>query len=174
VDRRSRLVVALAALVVLLTGALMFLLGRMSASDGATSQANSAEATAPAAPAAGPTADSSTGARTPLPPPRPAPSPSAEEPGTIPTAFQGEWNRQLDHCGTGLNDSALSIEPGAMRFYESRGEVTRVTRTGERELSVEADFRGEGETWRETVRLTLSADGEQLTVGSDEPRRRCR
>ena len=25
-----------------------------------------------------------------------------------------------------------------MRFYESRGDVTRVTRTGERELSVEA------------------------------------
>ena len=175
-DRRTRLIVALAALAVLLTGALMFLLGRMSATGGAPAAANTVEAPNSAALAPGAAADSSTGGKARLAPPAPPPaSPAAaEQTDIIPTTFQGEWNRRLDHCGTGLNDSALRVEPRVMRFYESRGDVRRVARTGERAASIEADFEGEGETWSETVQLTLSADGEQLTTGSDEPRRRCR
>lgn len=176
-ERRNRLIVALAALVVLLSGALMFLLGRMSASGGAPVAEKPAQVDNSAIPAA----DSSTGGKALLPAPAAAAPPAtpyapaaAEKAGLIPAAFHGEWNRELEHCGTGLNDSALRIEPRSMHFYESRGDVTRITRTGDRTVAIEASFQGEGETWSETVQLTLSPDGEQLTTGTDQPRRRCR
>jgi hypothetical protein len=173
-DKRGWLVAALAALVVVLAGAVMYLSGRMGAEGDTPSATNAA-----AAPAA---SDSSTGGKDPLPTPSieaaqpmapPVPAAPPQDPHTIPAAFHGEWNAQLEHCGTGLNDSAMRIEPRVMRFYESRGDVIRVTRNGERSVSVEANFQGEGETWTETVRLTLSPEDGRLTTGEDAPRLRC-
>ncbi|MDQ4087900.1 MAG: hypothetical protein M3177_07830 [Pseudomonadota bacterium] len=180
-EARGRLIAALVALVVVLTGAVMFLMGRMSAGEGTRAETASPTINA-AAPPAAVQGDSSTGSKDPVAAPTPAPAaaaadpappPPAEEPGIIPATFHGEWNRELAHCGTGLNDSALRIEPRAMRFYESRGDVIRVRRTGERSVSVEASFQGEGESWTETVRLTLSPRSDQLSVGQDRMRRRC-
>lgn len=43
---------------------------------------------------------------------------------TMPAAFQGEWNENREHCGTGLNDSRLRITATTVLFYESGGPVT--------------------------------------------------
>ena len=176
-DRKTALIMVLAALVVVLAATVMFLAGRSNgAEEGRTAEpATAPPADRPAAAAPG-AADSSTGAApaAPLAAPAPDPAPAAEDPRTIPAAFHGEWNARPEHCGTGLNDSALKIEPGVMRFYESRGDVTRVTRTGPRSVKVEARFEGEGETWNETVEMNLSEDGATLTTGVDQARRRCR
>ena len=83
----------------------------------------------------------------------------------IPVNFRGEWNARLEDCGTGRNDSRLVIDARTIRFYESRGEVTSVTRDGPRAISVEARYRGEGETRDRTTRMTLSGDSRRLTVG---------
>jgi hypothetical protein len=59
-----------------------------------------------------------------------------------------------------------------VRFYESRGEVTAVTRQGPRAISVEARYRGEGQTWNRTTRMTLSRSGDELTIDG-ATRQRC-
>lgn len=98
-------------------------------------------------------------------PPRPAPPrPGDGRREQIPVNFRGEWNTALRDCGTGRNDSRLIVEPRAVRFYESRGEVTAVRREGPRAITVEARYRGEGETWNRATRMSLSRDGEALTI----------
>ena len=61
-------------------------------------------------------------------------------------------------------------------FHESIGDVRDVRREGTDAISVEADFQGEGESWRNILRLSLGAGG-TLTVtqpdGSSLTRIRC-
>lgn len=167
-DRRNRIFTPLTLLVLLLVAALSFFAGRLSAP-----QREEPEPQASPAPPPAPRPKENGHAAAPA---APAPEPAgkaADDPATIPDAFRGEWNRNLAHCGTGLNDSAMRVEPRALRFYESIGRVTGVSREEERTVTVSADFEGEGETWSDRIRLTLSADGRQLSVGEDETRRRC-
>jgi hypothetical protein len=82
----------------------------------------------------------------------------------IPAAFRGEWNANVEHCGTGLSDSRLRVEPGRLRFYESDAQVSRVSVTNARAALVEASFSGEGQTWRDTVNMVLSRSGNDLTI----------
>jgi len=90
----------------------------------------------------------------------------------IPVNFRGEWNTRLQDCGTGRNDTRLIIDARTVRFYESRGEVTGVTRDGPRSITVEARYTGEGRTWNRSARMTLSRDGDRLTIDG-AARQRC-
>jgi hypothetical protein len=106
-------------------------------------------------------------------PPRPAPplpAPGRQE--QIPANFRGEWNARLADCGTGRNDSRLIIDARTVRFYESRGEVTGVTRNGPRAITVDARYTGEGRTWNRSTTMRLSGDGDQLTIDG-AARQRC-
>lgn len=94
---------------------------------------------------------------------------------TIPARFHGEWNADLSACGTGQSETRLRISADQVRFYESVGQVEAVDVESERVITVTAEYQGEGETWQDERRMTLSADGSSLTVsnGGDLVRRRC-
>lgn len=94
---------------------------------------------------------------------------------SIPTRFQGEWNAELDACGTGSSPTRLRISADRIRFYESTGVVQAVAVESQRVIDVTAEYTGEGQTWVDERRLTLSDDGSSLTVsgGGDLVRYRC-
>ena len=94
----------------------------------------------------------------------------------IPARFHGEWNADLSACGTGLSETRLRIDAARLTFYESIGMVRRVEIESEQVVDVTAEYRGEGETWTDERRLSLSPDGASLTVtgqGSTLTRSRC-
>jgi len=94
----------------------------------------------------------------------------------IPERFRGEWNQTLAACGTGDNDSAVTIGAHSVQFYESQGPVVRVTLVSENEVSAAVRLRGEGETWQTIYHYRLSPDGEDLIdLGEGGPvtRHRC-
>lgn len=93
----------------------------------------------------------------------------------IPSRFHGEWNADLEACGTGSSVTRLRISADRLRFYESVGSVSEVDVVSDRVITVTAAFQGEGDTWQDERRLSLSADGNSLTVsnGSELVRHRC-
>ena len=94
---------------------------------------------------------------------------------TIPARFHGEWNADRAACGTGTSETRLRISADEIRFHESVGDVSAVERVGDDVVAVSATYIGEGETWQDERRLTLSPDGASLTVsgGGDLVRHRC-
>lgn len=94
----------------------------------------------------------------------------------IPARFHGEWNSDRSACGSGSNASRLRISGDRLQFYESVGLARRVEVEGERVVEVTAQYVGEGESWQDQRRLSLSEDGDSLTVtgsGSSLVRHRC-
>jgi len=81
----------------------------------------------------------------------------------VPARFRGEWNADLAHCGTGLNDSRLQIGSGRIRFYESGGPIRAVVTQGEFDLAVISELSGEGQVWLSYRHFRLSADHAYLT-----------
>jgi len=95
---------------------------------------------------------------------------------SIPERFRGEWNQTLAACGTGDNDSAVTIGAHSVQFYESQGPVVRITLVSGTEMSAAVRLRGEGETWQTIYHYRLSPDGEDLIdLGEGGPvtRHRC-
>jgi hypothetical protein len=92
---------------------------------------------------------------------------AAERQQTVPARFHGEWNENLKHCGTSLNDSRLIIGPEQIRFHESAGAIKAVVTQGETDLALIAELSGEGETWLTYNHFRLSADQKSLTDVTD-------
>jgi hypothetical protein len=96
---------------------------------------------------------------------------------TIPMQFQGEWNVELNDCGTVRNETRLRIYPDQIRFYESVGRVTGVTIINESEIAITATYTGEGSTWESERTFQLLSDGSSLKDISNPRfsmvRRRC-
>jgi hypothetical protein len=90
----------------------------------------------------------------------------------IPAQFLGEWNEKLSDCGTGNNDTRLRIDPTLLHFYESDAVVKDVLVQNARTVTVTGLFSGEGETWTDKYRMTLSPSGNELISG-DVTRYRC-
>jgi hypothetical protein len=99
--------------------------------------------------------------------------PLRNNPNSIPPAFVGEWNESLADCGTDNNDTRLRVEPTRLLFYESVAQVKDVSLQGARTATIKGSFSGEGETWNDTYRMTLSQSGNELTTGG-LTRKRCR
>ena len=85
------------------------------------------------------------------------------EPVIIPAAFIGVYDRDAVACASAGSEERLRISPLALHFHESAGEVRSIRTESDRTIAVEADFQGEGESWRNILRLSLSAGG-TLTV----------
>jgi hypothetical protein len=117
-----------------------------------------AAAAAPAAPAAVPTPSS------PAPAPKPATEPARKD--AIPAAFHGVYDSSVEACGR-PSDGRLTVSADELRFHESIGSVRSVVPSRSGAIRVEADYRGEGESWRSGRDLLLSADGSKLTIGGD-------
>lgn len=81
----------------------------------------------------------------------------------FPANLQGRWS-SMDTCRGQDLDVIIEIVPDGIRFYESYGSLTRISHDyKERELYHLA-MSGEGQTWDETFRFMLSANGLTLTA----------
>lgn len=102
--------------------------------------------------------------------------PGNEAAGVIPARFRGEWTEEPSACGSGDSETRLRIGADALRFYESIAKVREIEVVSDRVIEVTADYSGEGQTWSNQSRLSLSPDGDTLTVtgeGATMTRTRC-
>jgi hypothetical protein len=77
----------------------------------------------------------------------------------VPAPFRGEWNSKLEDCGTGLNDSSLTIGTRTISFYESSGQILAVITKGRTSLALIARLKsGEDGTtvWDAPIKFELS------------------
>lgn len=88
---------------------------------------------------------------------------------TIPATLLGVYDVSLDACGRS-SDGRLTVSSTELRFHESIGTVREVTADGPDAVTVEADYQGEGESWRSVRELRLSDGGAILTVSGDGTR----
>jgi hypothetical protein len=94
----------------------------------------------------------------------------AQQSGTVPKQFRGTWAGSRSQCGT-TSDSSLAIYADRVVFYASRGPVVAVKVASDLEIEVELLLSGEGETWVDKSRFTLSNNGRTLTITRTEPSR---
>ena len=98
----------------------------------------------------------------------------------IPANFTGAWDYVESDCD-GLSDLRMDVFPDRIEFYESIGTVESVEVENPNTVVVGLAMEGEGETWNEETRLTLSNRGERLTpinadgnqIGTPMPLKRC-
>ena len=110
------------------------------------------------------------------PPPRePAPGETADTP-RIPAAYVGRWGKDRAACrNPDSSIEGLTISPRELRFHESLGIPTRVTRRDADTIAVTSAYEGEGMEWTATQTLRLG-DGDRLIVttrGESFERVRC-
>jgi hypothetical protein len=86
--------------------------------------------------------------------------------GLIPQPFRGNWSASASRCGTPGDDMRLAVGADTLTFYESEGKVTSARPLSPNRLSVSANYSGEGETWNDTATMTLSGNGNTLTIGT--------
>ncbi len=60
-------------------------------------------------------------------------------------------------------DDLLEIHAGSVDFHERTGKVVAVHALDRWHVTLDLDMNGEGDTWRESLRLTLSKDLHTLT-----------
>lgn len=93
----------------------------------------------------------------------PAPPPVGK---TIPAAMIGTYDASVEACGR-PGDGRLTVSPTELRFHESIGTVRQVSAAGSGSVRVEADYQGEGQSWRNTHELRLADGGAGLTVSGE-------
>lgn len=109
-----------------------------------------------------------------------APADANATPASIPQKFLGVWDATSGTCSR-ESDLRLEISPQQLVFYESLGQVDRVTITGEGSIEIVLAMEGEGESWEETMRIKTAANGNQIatsypSISSDSQpllRKRC-
>lgn len=95
---------------------------------------------------------------------------------TIPARLHGEWTGLKSACNDPGDPLRLSISGQALRYYESVGEATSVAPAEKDAVIVTARFSGEGDSWTRAQILSVSPDGQRLTITTNgEPviRKRC-
>jgi hypothetical protein len=89
---------------------------------------------------------------------------AAPRPVTIPIRFHGEFDAAQKYCGTGVSDMRLRISANKIRFYESEGTRISILTQPNGEITVLAEYHGEGESWHSMGQFALSPDGKRLIV----------
>ncbi|NVD45547.1 hypothetical protein [Qipengyuania atrilutea] len=98
----------------------------------------------------------------------------------IPERFRGVWDYGEGDC-MASSELRLDIGQREIEFYESVGEIRSLSQGEDGSIVLGLAMSGEGETWEQQTRLSLSEDGERLTIEDaqnprEEPtnvRRRC-
>ena len=81
----------------------------------------------------------------------------------IPGKFHGFYDRDRAACASAGSEERLQVSAESLHFHESIGQVRGISPEDDGAILVEADFQGEGESWRNILRLSLGAGG-TLTV----------
>ncbi|WP_336958274.1 hypothetical protein [Sphingobium aquiterrae] len=95
---------------------------------------------------------------------------------TIPARLRGEWTGLRSACDDAGDPLRLSISDRALRYYESVGEATSVAPAEKGAVIVTARFSGEGDSWTRAQIMSVSPDGQRLTIvtnGAPVTRKRC-
>ncbi len=92
--------------------------------------------------------------------------------GPVPARFRGEWRTSAKNCGDASDSMGLTITATQLIYYESEGKVRRATSTGPGQLSITADYTGEGDSWTKQSSLRLTDAGALVLDGVT--RVRCR
>lgn len=119
---------------------------------------------APPAPPTGSTPATATPAETAVPPAPAEAKPIAAA--AIPSSFHGVYDASVEACAR-PSDARLTVSEQELRFHESIGTVRTVVPAGAGSVSVEADYQGEGESWRSVRELRLGGGGSTLTISGD-------
>ncbi|MDY7022919.1 MAG: hypothetical protein SWJ54_16490 [Cyanobacteriota bacterium] len=89
---------------------------------------------------------------------------AADQQQIVPEQFQGEWNDDLENCGSrNRSEGRLFIISDRIEFYESAGSVQKIVTHGEYDLELTIELSGEGETWLDDRYFRLSEDLKSLT-----------
>lgn len=80
----------------------------------------------------------------------------------VPAGFQGNWAAAQSRCMTSDEGNLTVVDDGFL-FYESRARVLAVRQVSRYGTEFDLESSGEGQTWRDTRRYSLSADGNTLT-----------
>jgi len=94
----------------------------------------------------------------------------------LPAAMQGAWTSVGGNCGDRADPMRLTVRPTALAFYESEGKVLRLEPTEGNTVNATLRYTGEGESWERTQRITLSDDGQTLSIAGPTgtvSRKRC-
>lgn len=97
-------------------------------------------------------------------------SAAAETPqGTIPARFHGVWD-VMENRGSceEWSDMRLEIVPRQITFYESSGDVTKVSEQGD-VVMIEVTGQAEGESFTDSFGLKLDDKGQLVIVDPDGP-----
>lgn len=90
----------------------------------------------------------------------------------LPVSFIGRWDASHEACKA-TSDMKLIISQTELTFWESAGRISGVTVKAPNDVTVQADFSGEGEQWQRRLHLVLSADSQTLTIDDGSIRIRC-
>jgi hypothetical protein len=85
----------------------------------------------------------------------------------IPDQYLGTYDRDVAACASAGSEERLEITQEALRFHESIGEVRGFRPGDDGSILVEADFQGEGERWRNSLRLRRGAGGTLVVTQPD-------
>ncbi len=92
----------------------------------------------------------------------------------LPESFIGRWDASLEACKA-TSDMKLIITQTELTFWESVGHIRAVSVKAPDDVTVQADFSGEGEQWQRSLHLVLSDGGQTLMIdgGKGGVRTRC-
>ena len=112
-----------------------------------------------------------TPAPTETPSPTPSPTDTGEAAAAIPAAFHGRWGMVPADCTSTRGDAKglLVIDGNTLRFYESRGTLTRMVGDYPEKLVGEYAFVGEGQEWTKTITLELTGSSNTLIRTETDP-----
>jgi hypothetical protein len=82
--------------------------------------------------------------------------PEAVAEATIPQRFLGVWDS--GDCSAG-SEMRLEVTPGRLEYYESVGTLTAIEAASGGDVLATLAMSGEGQSWRDTVRLQLTEAG---------------
>lgn len=80
----------------------------------------------------------------------------------MPEAMLGRWALARADCKVTAASGLVTIEPGTLKFYESRAVIARVKRRGDDNIRALFDFVGEGQQWTLDMSWSLADEGEKL------------
>lgn len=87
---------------------------------------------------------------------------------TIPEAFRGEWNEEIDRCADLESGTRVVVRARSIVYFEEGDEVHSVTRLGPDTIRISATFETYDGSEPLTRTLTLSEAGEILTLTNSD------
>ena len=85
-------------------------------------------------------------------------------PVAIPAAFHGRWGMNPADCTSTRGDAKglIIIDSDSIKFFESRGTLTKVTLNAPENFTGSFAFTGEGQTWTNSQNLKLTGSSNTL------------